>query len=65
MRNTVYFDGHGTAQALIILLAYFLVFATILGILDWYRRPEPEIPDVTPETEDLTVAVAIPAGTAL
>ena len=65
MRNTVYFDGHGTAQALIILLAYLLVFATILGILDWYRRPAPEIPDVTPETEDLTVAVAIPAGTAL
>ena len=65
MRNTVYFDGHGTAQALIILLAYLLVFATILGILDWYRRPAPEIPDVTPETEDLTVAVAIPASTAL
>ena len=65
MRNTVYFDGHGTAQPLIILLAYFLVFATILGILDWYRRPEPEIPDVTPETEALTVAVAIPASTAL
>ncbi len=65
MRNTVYFDGHGTSQALIILLAYLLVFATILGILDWYRRPEPEIPDVTPETVDLTVAVAIPAGAAL
>ena len=65
MRNTVYFDGHGTAQALIIMLAYFLVFTTILGILVWYRRPAPTIPDVTPETEALTVAVAIPAGTAL
>lgn len=65
MRNTVYFDGHGTAQALIILLAYFLVFATILGVLDWYRRPAPKIPDVTPETEALTVAVAIPASTAI
>ena len=32
MRNSVYFGGHGTAQALIILLAYFLVFAIILGI---------------------------------
>jgi hypothetical protein len=44
MRNTVYFDGHGTTQALIILLAYLLVFATILGILDWYRRPTPRPP---------------------
>ena len=65
MRNTVYFDGHGTTQALIILLAYLLVFATILGILDWYRRPTPETPEVTPKTEDLTVAVSVPASTAL
>jgi hypothetical protein len=64
MRNTVYFGGNGTTQALIILLAYLLVFATILGILDWYRRPAPQVPEVTPETEALTVAVAIPASTA-
>ena len=65
MRNTVYFDGHGTTQAVIVLLAYLLVFAVILGILDWYRRPAPETPEVTPKTEDLTVAVSVPASTTL
>jgi hypothetical protein len=65
MRNTVYFGGNGTAQALIVLLAYFVLFTVILGLLDWYRRPAPETPDVTPETEDLTVAVAAPTGVAV
>jgi hypothetical protein len=65
MRNTVYFGGNGTAQALIILLAYLVVFGAILGILDWYRRPAPEVPDVTPETEVATVAVSVPAGVAV
>jgi len=65
MRNTVYFGGNGTTQALIVLLVYLVVFGTILGILDWYRRPAPEVPDVTPETETATVAVAIPAGAAV
>ena len=65
MRNSVYFGGNGTAQALIILLAYLVVFATILGILDWYRRPAPDVPDVTPETEVATAAVSIPAGVAV
>ena len=54
-----------TNQALIILLAYFVVFAIILGILDWYRRPAPEVPDVTPDTEVATVAVSVPAGVAV
>ena len=62
MRNSVYFGGNGTAQALIILLAYLVVFGAILGILDWYRRSAPEVPDVTPETEVATTAVSIPAG---
>jgi hypothetical protein len=39
MRNSVYFGGNGTAQALTILLGYLVVFGAILGILDWYRRP--------------------------
>ena len=30
-----------------------------------YRRPAPEVPDVTPETEVATVAVSIPAGAAV
>jgi hypothetical protein len=65
MRNSVYFGGNGTAQALIILLAYLVVFGAILGILDWYRRSAPEVPDVTPETEVATAAVSIPAGAAV
>jgi hypothetical protein len=65
MRNTVYFGGNGTAQALIVHLAYFVVFNIILGLLDWYRRPAPELPDVTSETEDLTVAAAAPTGIAV
>jgi hypothetical protein len=65
MRNTVYFGGHGTAQALIILLAYFVVFAIILGVLDWYRRPAPEIPEVPPERDAAVAAVAIPAAAPL
>jgi hypothetical protein len=62
MRNTVYFGGNGTTQALIILLAYFVVFAIILIILDWYRRPAPEIPEVPPERDAAIAAVAIPAA---
>jgi hypothetical protein len=63
LRNTVYFDGHGTSQALIVLLAYLLVFAVILGILDWRRRAAPEL-GVDRETEAETAAAAIPAGVA-
>ena len=64
LRNTVYFDGHGTAQALIILLAYAVVFAVIIGVLDWRRRRAPELP-VTRETEAEAAAAAIPAGVAI
>jgi len=35
MRDTVYFGGNGTPQALIILLAYLVAFAPIPDILDW------------------------------
>src|SRR5262249_10586128 len=65
MRNTVYFGGNGTAQALIILLAYLLVFAPILDILVSSRRPATKVPDVTPETEAANVAVSVPAGAAV
>jgi hypothetical protein len=64
MRNTVYFGGNGTTQALIILLAYLVVFGVTLVILDWYRRPAPEIAEVPPEREAMTAAVAIPASAA-
>ena len=64
LKNTVYFGGNGTAQALIILLAYFVVFAVILGILDWRRRPAPETP-ISRETEEAVAATAVPAGVAI
>ena len=63
LRNTIYFDGNGISQALIILLAYLVVFAVILAILQYWRRPAPEIP-VTRETETEAAAVQIPAGVA-
>ena len=61
LRNTIYFDGNGISQALIILLAYLVVFTVILGILQYWRRPSPEIP-MTRETEAQAAAVGIPAG---
>jgi hypothetical protein len=64
LKNTVYFGGNGTAQALIILLAYFVVFAVILGILDWRRHTAPEGP-ITRETEEAVAATAVPAGVAV
>jgi hypothetical protein len=63
LKNTVYFGGNGTAQALIILLAYFLVFAVILGILDW-RRTDTEVP-ISRATEESVAATAVPAGVAI
>jgi hypothetical protein len=35
LHDSIYFNGHGITQALTILLIYFGVAATILGILDW------------------------------
>jgi hypothetical protein len=64
LKNTVYFGGNGTSQALIILLAYFVVFAVILGILDWRRRPGLEAP-ISRETEESVAATAVPAGVAI
>ncbi len=64
MRNTVYFGGNGTTQALIVLLAYFVVFGVILAILGWYRRPALAVAEVRPEQEAMTAAVAIAASAA-
>ncbi|WP_189133585.1 hypothetical protein [Wenjunlia tyrosinilytica] len=61
LRNTIYFDGHGTAQALIILLLYLVIAGAALGLLDWFRTPE--IP-VAPETEAEAAAVTVPIGAA-
>ena len=56
--------GHGITRPLIILLAYLVVIRVILGILDWYRRPAPELP-VSPETEAQAAAAGVPAAVAI
>jgi hypothetical protein len=63
-QHTVYFGGNGIAQALIVLLAYFAVFAVILGIFDWRRRRAPALP-VSRESEAGVAVAGIPAGVAV
>jgi hypothetical protein len=64
LQHSVYFGGNGTSQALIILLAYFAVFAVIIGIFDWRRRSDPPLP-VSRETEAGVAATGVPAGVAI
>ncbi|WUH90883.1 hypothetical protein OG900_12805 [Streptomyces sp. NBC_00433] len=59
LRNTVYFDGHGTTQALIVLLLYLVIPAIALGFLDWFRTPD--IP-IAPDTEAEATALTVPVG---
>jgi hypothetical protein len=61
LHNTIYFNGSNTTQALVVLLIYAVVFAVILGVLDWYRTRTPTEP-VTPETADEAAAMAVPVG---
>jgi hypothetical protein len=64
LRNSVYFDGNGITQALVVLLVYLVVLAVLIGILDWYRRPPLELPAVSHETEASAAAASTPAGVA-
>ena len=62
LRNSIYFDGHGTTQALLVLLLYLLIPGVALAILDyreWFGRRERL---VTREAEAETGAVTIPVG---
>nr|WSX54187.1 hypothetical protein OG409_37920 [Streptomyces sp. NBC_00974] len=59
LRNTIYFDGHGTTQALIVLLLYLAVPAIALALLDRFRTPE--IP-LNRETEAEATALTVPVG---
>jgi hypothetical protein len=61
LHNTIYFNGSNTTQALVVLLIYAVVFAVILGVLDWYHTPTPTEP-ITPETTDEAAAMAVPVG---
>ena len=56
LRNTVYFDGNGTLQALAVLLGYLIVFAVIFSLLNWFRSPTREV--INPETEQAAGAAA-------
>ncbi len=59
LRNTIYFDGHGTTQALVVLLVYLTIPAIALALLDRFRTPE--IP-LTRETEAEATALTVPVG---
>ncbi len=62
LRNTVYFAGNGTGQALTILLAYAVVSGGILAYLDWRPPPEPTVPGLDAQTTSDAAAVAVPVG---
>ncbi|MBT1188929.1 hypothetical protein HET69_34325 [Streptomyces sp. CJ_13] len=59
LRNTIYFDGHGTTQALVVLLLYLAVPAIALALLDRFRTRE--IP-LTRATEAEATALTVPVG---
>lgn len=65
LRNTIYFGGHGTTEALVVLLAYGVVLGVVIGIFDWRRRPDREVTSMTRETEAQAAAAATPAGVAI
>ncbi|MFD9125983.1 hypothetical protein [Kitasatospora sp. NPDC059571] len=57
LHHTIYFDGHGTGQALTTLLIYLGITATVLIVLD-LRRPEAAVPADATEA----AAMAVPIG---
>ncbi len=61
LHNTIYFSGHGTTQALVVLLVYAAAFTLVLGVLEWFRTPTANIP-VAADTEGEAAAMAIPVG---
>ncbi|MGW1070959.1 hypothetical protein ACWD4F_41500 [Streptomyces aureus] len=57
LHRTIYFDGHGTSQALINLLIYLVVAVAVLIVLD-LRRTEAKVPADAMEG----AAVSVPVG---
>ncbi|MFE9813258.1 hypothetical protein [Streptomyces sp. NPDC005548] len=57
LHHTIYFDGHGTSQALTTLLVYLGVAAAVLIMLD-LRRSEATVPTDASEA----AALAVPIG---
>ncbi len=62
LRNTLYFDGNGIAQPLVVLLAYAVIGAAVLGFLDWYRSPGLSVPGLDDDDATQAAGVAIPVG---
>jgi hypothetical protein len=60
LHHTIYFNGHGTTQALTVLLIYFVAGAVILGVLD-HLRSEATVPaDVAEGAAMTAAAVGLP-----
>lgn len=61
LRQTIYFSGHGTTHALVVLLIYLGVAVTALAVLDWFR-----INDIAryPDAEVDGAAMTVPIGAA-
>lgn len=57
IHNTMYFNGHGTTQALVILGIYFVVAGVASSFLGWFRTPKlPVETDTELEAASVTVA---------
>lgn len=56
LQHNVYFAGNGTLQALLVLLAYLIVFTVMFGILNWYHSPTRDA--MNPQTEQAAGAAA-------
>ncbi len=63
VHNTMYFNGHGITQALVILGVYAVVFGALSQFLGSYRTPRLPL-DVAPETQMQSTGMSI-AGTAV
>jgi hypothetical protein len=62
LRDTVYFGGHGIAQALLVLLAYAGISAAILVAFDLYiDRPSVSVPGIDDDDTN-SAAVLAPVG---
>ena len=62
LRNSLYFDGNGIGQPLMVLAAYAVVAAVALGFLDWFRSPELQAPGLDQDDVAGAATVAIPVG---
>ena len=63
VHSTMYFNGHGMTQAIVILGVYAVVFGALSQFLGSYRTPQLPL-DVAPETQMQSTGMSI-AGTAI